>query len=120
MKRFWSDERGFVVSAELIMIATMVVIGLLVGLASVRDALTSELADVTGAVQDANQSYSLDGVVGHSANTAGFDYVDDTDDCDSPDQDTANEPIDNCITVDQVDAAFNQEGGFERVRTDEP
>lgn len=102
MKRLWSDERGFVVSAELIMIATIAVIGLMVGLASVRDSVISELSDVAGAVQDQNQSYSLDGVVGHNANTAGFDYVDNTDECDDNDQ--VNKGVDfdadNCITFD--------------------
>ncbi|MEY4179963.1 MAG: hypothetical protein RLY70_3537, partial [Planctomycetota bacterium] len=48
----WSDDRGFVVSSELVLIATVVVIGLLTGLAAVRDALISELSDVAGAIQD--------------------------------------------------------------------
>jgi Flp pilus assembly pilin Flp len=87
MRQLWNDESGFVVSAELILIATIAVLGLLVGLASVRDGVTSELSDVAGAFQDANQSYSVDGVIGHNANTAGFDFVDDTDECDDNDQD---------------------------------
>ena len=98
MKKLWNDEAGFVVSAELILIATIAVIGLIVGLAAVRDGITSELSDVAGAIQDVNQSYSIDGVVGHSANTAGFNYIDNTDFCDGVDDNAGAN--DNCITVD--------------------
>ena len=120
IRKLWNDETGFVVSAELIMIATIAVIGLLVGLTSVRDGVTSELSDVAGAVQDANQSYSLDGVVGHNANTSGFDFVDDVDECDEPDQEaTGGGAADNCITFDGpggANEADGAEGGFQEVR----
>jgi Flp pilus assembly pilin Flp len=96
MRQLWNDESGFVVSAELILIATIAVLGLLVGLASVRDGVTSELSDVAGAFQDANQSYSVDGVIGHNANSAGFDFADDLDECD--DEDQIEGVADNCIT----------------------
>jgi len=107
VKRLWNDEAGFIVSAELILIATIVVIGLLVGLAAVRDGIVSELSDVAGALQDVNQSYSIDGVVGHNANTAGFDYIDDTDECDTPDDPTGS--ADNCINFS---GEIVDEGGF--------
>jgi len=112
MKKLWNDDAGFVVSAELILIATIAVLGLLVGLASVRDGVTSELSDVAGAFQDANQSYSVDGVIGHNANSAGFDFIDDTDECDDNDQ--IDGVADNCITFDGPggDAGELEEGGF--------
>ena len=101
IKRLWSDEAGFVVSSELILVGTVAVIGLLAGLAAVRDGVVSELSDVAGAVQDLNQSYSLSGVTGHSAATAGMDYVDALDFCDSVDDaDTANP--DNCISFTTI------------------
>jgi len=52
------DDRGFVVSAELILVATIAVIGCLVGLAAFRDAITLEFGDTAGAVGSLNQSYS--------------------------------------------------------------
>jgi hypothetical protein len=114
VKRLWNDEAGFIVSAELILIATIVVIGLLVGLAAVRDGIVSELSDVAGALQDVNQSYSIDGVVGHNANTAGFNYLDNTDECDSNNQ-TAG-VADNCINfsgdvVEEGSFAASTSGG---------
>ncbi len=112
LQRLWQDDAGFIVSAELILIATIAVIGLIVGLASVRDAITAELSDVGGAIQDVNQSYDIDGVVGHSAATAGFNFQDDTDFCDSNDDSTLAD--DNCITVDG--AIVEEDGAFAGAR----
>ena len=97
-KRFWNEEAGFIVSIELTIIATIAVLGLIVGLSSVRDAVTSELSDVAGAVQDLNQSYVVDGIEGHSASVAGMNYIDVTDHCDDPD-DPNTDAADNCITI---------------------
>lgn len=41
-----NDERGFVVSAELILIATVLCLGMVVGLTEVSRAVTGELVDV--------------------------------------------------------------------------
>ena len=60
--KLWRDADGFVVSSELILIATVVVIGLLTGLAAVRDAVISELSDVAGAIQDINEAQATNGV----------------------------------------------------------
>lgn len=71
LKQLWNDERGFVNSAELILIATLAVIGLIVGLATFRDAVIQELADTGAAVGQVNQSYSV--FVGDSVNTDPID-----------------------------------------------
>ena len=96
--KLWNDDAGFIVSIELVLIATIAVIGLIAGLTSVRDGVVSELSDVAGSVQDLNQSYSFNGVTGHAASTAGSDFVDATDFCDDAD-DIAGQ-ADNCITFD--------------------
>ena len=101
-KKLWSDNAGFVVSIELILIATIAVIGLIAGMTSVRDGVVSELSDVAGSVQDLNQSYSFNGVVGHSGATAGSDFQDNLDFCDSVDD--AAGVADNCITFDGAPA----------------
>ncbi len=105
MKKLWNDEAGFVVSAELTMVATVAVLGLLVGMSSIRDGMISELSDVAGAIHDVNQSYSIDGVVGHNANSAGFDYIDNSDECDSNDDPPG--AADNCITFNGLDDEEN-------------
>ena len=98
VKRLWNDDAGFIVSMELILIATIAVIGLIVGMTAVRDAVVSELSDVAGAVQDLNQCYSFNGVTGHASSTCGSDFIDALDFCDSPDD--ASTTADNCITFD--------------------
>ena len=91
----WCDDTGFIISVELILIATIAVIGLMVGLTAIRDATVSELSDVAGAVQDLNQSYKFYGVSGHSAEVSGSRFRDMSDFCDSTD-DRIGE-ADNCI-----------------------
>ncbi len=53
--RFWHEEQGVVVSAEIMLIGTILVIGMIVGLKSVRDAVVSELADVAQAFYSLQQ-----------------------------------------------------------------
>ena len=59
LNRFWSDEAGFIVSTELILIATILVIGMLVGLVSVRDQVVQELADVAEAIKAGQSEGSI-------------------------------------------------------------
>lgn len=63
MKLTWlkllADERGFVVSSEMVLMATILIIGLITGLVTVRDQVIIELADVADAVSELNQSYSF-------------------------------------------------------------
>ena len=68
---------------------------MITGLTAARDAVVSELSDVAGAVQDLNQSYTVNGVVGHAAATAGSDFADALDFCDSAGD--AGGEADNCI-----------------------
>jgi len=83
------DESGFIVSAELILVATLLVIGLIVGLSEAHHAVVSELNDVADAIGEVNQSYSFSGFSKcdfnnrlHAA-TYGSDFEDQRDDCDN-------------------------------------
>ncbi len=51
----WRDEAGFVLSAELILIATVVTLALVVGLAEVSNAVNNEMTDMAGAVNGMSQ-----------------------------------------------------------------
>ena len=55
----WKDERGFVLSAEMILIATIACIGLIVGMVTYRDAIVQELGDTGAAINAMNQSYAI-------------------------------------------------------------
>ncbi len=59
LKKLWNDERGFVNSMELILISTLAVLGLIVGLVAMRDAVVQELGDSALAVDELNQSYAI-------------------------------------------------------------
>jgi len=77
MSKLWKDEAGFVVSAELIFIATLLVIGLLTGWVAVRNAVVSELTEVAQAIGSVDQSYSYNGRSNCASNTSGA-FVTDT------------------------------------------
>ena len=94
--RLWNDHQGFIVSIELILLATILVIGLITGMTALRDSVVSELSDVGGAIQDLNQSYEFNGVAGHSSRTQGSNFLDARDHCDDPED--AFGAADNCIS----------------------
>ncbi|MCR9230332.1 MAG: hypothetical protein NXI29_04910 [bacterium] len=97
-QQFWNDEAGFVVSTELVLIATVLVLGMIVGLTTLRDQVIAELADVANAMSNSNQSYSYSGITGHSSSTSGSLFDDNLDFCDQNDNGGAD-TFAHCITV---------------------
>jgi Flp pilus assembly pilin Flp len=77
-----NDEAGFIVSAELILISTIVVLGLIVGLAEVSHGVNQELEDVGSAIGHINQGYKYTGFTGAKARQVGSRFHDFTDECD--------------------------------------
>ena len=62
IRKLWNDEAGFIVSAELVLVATILVIGMIVGLVSVRNQVVQELVDVGQAIGNLSQSYGYGGI----------------------------------------------------------
>ena len=82
--RLLSDENGFLMSAELILMATILILGLVVGLSEVSFAINNELEDVAAAFGSMNQSYSASGSHSkHKGRRSGSRFNDDRDHCDS-------------------------------------
>uniref|UniRef100_A0A7C4LIR7 Branched-chain amino acid aminotransferase n=1 Tax=Schlesneria paludicola TaxID=360056 RepID=A0A7C4LIR7_9PLAN len=81
--RLWRDEAGFVVSTELVLVATIVVIGLITGLTTIRDQVSTELADVADAISEVDQSYSFGAITAHASSTSGTLFDDATDFCEN-------------------------------------
>ena len=81
-RTFWKDEAGFIVSAELILIATIAVLSLIVGMSEVAFGVNQELEDVGSAIGSVNQSYCFFGVRGHKGQAAGSQFHDQIDICD--------------------------------------
>src|SRR5687767_11233455 len=82
--RLWAEQTGAIVSAEVMLAASILVIGVIVGLKSVRDSVVTELADVAQAVANVSQSYHYSGVEGHGSESGGGCYEDKQDFCDTP------------------------------------
>ena len=81
IQRLWADESGFVVSTELMLVATMLALGMLVGMVTVRDQVIQEIADVGAAIAGFNQSFSISAITGHNSSAAGTDFLDRLDNC---------------------------------------
>ena len=107
ISRLWNEQEGAIVSAEILMIGTILVIGVIVGLKSVRDAVVSELADFAQAVSNANQSYSYSGVAGHATYSQGGCFHDQVDFCENNWNDRWQES--KCVSV--AVQALPEQGG---------
>jgi hypothetical protein len=95
----WNEECGAIVSAEIMLIMTILVIGMIVGLKSVRDAVVSELADVAQALANIDQSFSFSSVVGHAAFTGGGFFIDIVDFCDTANPTDLSGQTSKCVNV---------------------
>ena len=88
MRKLFNDEVGAVISAELVLVLTIGVLGMVVGLASVRDSINAELVDLSSAFGAIDQSFSVRGSFKDSltgkphGGVAGFGFRDRGDDCD--------------------------------------
>jgi len=80
--RLWNDQHGFIVSAELVLVATIGVLAMVVGLSEVAFNVNNELEDIGSAFGKMSQKYSVNGTNGHQAQTAGSKYHDGFDFCD--------------------------------------
>jgi len=87
VRKLWKDEGGFVVSVELILIVTILVIGLVSGWTMLRDAVLAELADTANAIGSTDQSFEVSGVTygtaGGGASSAHFGWTDAQDSADN-------------------------------------
>ncbi|MBI3866525.1 MAG: hypothetical protein HY290_31980 [Planctomycetia bacterium] len=64
VRNFWCDEKGVIISAELVLVMTICVIGVTVGLSEVAHAVVQELNDVGDAIGSLNQSFGFSGFHG--------------------------------------------------------
>jgi len=88
-RKLWNDETGAILSAELVLIMTLLVIGMIVGLSELQDAVVNELNDVAEAIGSLNQSYFFHGQSAKQnlsgtlkSATFGSIFLDRTDSCD--------------------------------------
>ncbi len=88
LNKLWNDESGVIISAELVLVLTICVLGVIVGLSSVVVAVNEELQDVAHAIGSLNQSFGFTGFTGckKGGNPISYTYgsvnTDGVDDCD--------------------------------------
>lgn len=91
IKILWNDEAGVILSAELVLISTILVLGLLTGLVELQCSIVAELSDLSSAFGNLDQSYNISGFASskggkeNKARTYGAAYTDQPDvgDCDA-------------------------------------
>ena len=92
--KLYADEAGFIISSELILVATITVLAMVVGLAEVRSAVTQELEDVGSAIGSVQQSYWYEGLESHGkAAISGSSFDDEQDYCDKPNDIRRTRPV---------------------------
>ena len=102
LRSFINDECGFLISAELILIMTLMFCGVAVGWAVVRDSVVQELGDVAEAAGAVSNTYDLRGVRKRDSagnvlsGNSGSAFIDETDACDC-------EPVSFVATAPKVD-----------------
>ena len=88
LKNLMNDEAGVILSAEMVLVLTICVLGVIVGLSHVVMAVNQELSDVAQAIGSLNQSYSFTGFTCcrkhgcYTSQTHGSFFNDGPDDCD--------------------------------------
>ncbi len=88
LKTLWNDESGVILSAEIVLVGTILVLGMIVGLVELQCAIVAELSDLSSAFGNLNQSYQISGFASSKgdgrfkARTFGASYTDRADACD--------------------------------------
>jgi hypothetical protein len=71
LQKLWADDCGALIASEFLFVATILVLGLVAGLVSMRNAVNAELAELGNAVLALNQSYYFNGQLGCCGFTPG-------------------------------------------------
>ncbi len=87
-----NDENGFVVSAELVLVGTILVVGMITGLSELSFNVNQELEDLGSAVGSINQTYYYTLASGQKGEAVGSTFLDFADECDNACNISCNSP----------------------------
>ena len=76
------DENGFIVSAEIVLVGTILVLGVIVGLTELSYGVNEELEDLGSAIGSINQTYCYSLAKGKKGHVYGSQFNDYRDECD--------------------------------------
>lgn len=74
--RLWSDDTGAIIASEYLFVLTILVIGTIVGLAALREAINTELSEIANAMLALSQGFVLSGTSGPFGATEGTIVLD--------------------------------------------
>jgi Flp pilus assembly pilin Flp len=75
MTKLWKDDRGVLETIEFLLTAAILVFGLVVGLTTLRNAITAELEELANAVLAINFSFSVGGLSGCCSSVDGSQAI---------------------------------------------
>ncbi len=61
LRQLWMDEAGFIISTELVLVATILVLSMVVGMKKISSQVLAEMSDVGNAIGYLDQGYSYAG-----------------------------------------------------------
>ena len=105
LKNFWSDEAGLVMSAELVMLVTVGVLGATVGLSAASTAINDEMVEFSQAIRSLDQSYHIEGHKSCRAWTASSSYRQ---------QDVAVSLADLCGQIEEAEGTVDKRSNLKR------
>jgi hypothetical protein len=76
LAKCWKDDCGALIATEFLFVATVLVIGTVVGLTAVRNAVNAELTELANAILALSQGYVISGQSGCGAATDGTSVTD--------------------------------------------
>ena len=97
LTRLWHDEQGVVVTTDLVLISSILILGVIVGLTTMRDQVVQELGDLAAGIGSLNQSFSYAGTVIGTFSVAGSDFIDLADDCETGGENANSSTV--CISL---------------------
>jgi hypothetical protein len=76
LKKLWSDDQGALIAIEFLFVATILIIGIVVGLTAVRNAVAAELTELANAILALSQGYTIGGLTGCCSSVDGSQAID--------------------------------------------
>lgn len=74
--KLWIDDDGALIAAEYLFVVTILVIGTIIGLSAVREAINTELTEVANALLALSQGFTISGQSGAGASFDGSQAFD--------------------------------------------
>lgn len=76
LQTLWNDDQGALIATEYLFFVTILVIGTIVGLTNVRDAVNAELTETGNALLAVSQGFTISGTSGGTGSTSGSQAID--------------------------------------------